>query len=108
MLNILFVCSRNQWRSLTAEKVFRNYAGVSVKSAGTENAARIRISEKLVKWAHIIFVMEKKHRQRIDERFPSHDKEVIILDIPDNYEFMDEELIQIIKKSVEPFLTNMD
>lgn len=108
MLNILFVCSRNQWRSLTAEKIFKNQPGVSVKSAGTENAARIRISEKLLKWAEIIFVMEKKHRQRIDERFPNHGKEIIILDIPDNYEFMDEELVQIIKKSVGPFLAKMD
>ncbi|CAH0997540.1 hypothetical protein EMA8858_03674 [Emticicia aquatica] len=105
-MNLLFVCSRNQWRSPTAEAIFKNSQEHQVQSAGTEPSARIKISEKLINWSDIIFVMEKKHKQRIDQRFASisNEKEIIILDIPDDYQFMDEELIELIKIAVSPYL----
>jgi predicted protein tyrosine phosphatase len=106
-MNILFVCSRNQWRSPTAETIYKNQQGLSVRSAGTEPSARIKITAKLIHWADIIFVMEKRHKQRIIENFRDNcqSKEIIILDIPDDYQFMDEELIDSIKRSVEPYLS---
>lgn len=70
-MNILFVCSRNKWRSLTAETIFKNHSDHQIKSAGTEPSARIKIIAKMIIWADLIFVMEKRHRQRISERFPS-------------------------------------
>ncbi|PLK45542.1 low molecular weight protein tyrosine phosphatase family protein [Emticicia sp. TH156] len=105
-MNLLFVCSRNQWRSPTAEAIFKNYAGHKAKSAGTEPSARIKINEKLLLWADIIFVMEKKHCIRIQEKFPYivHDKPMIVLDIPDEFQFMDEELVLSLKKAVLPYL----
>jgi predicted protein tyrosine phosphatase len=105
-LNLLFICSRNQWRSPTAENIFKGKQGMQVRSAGTENSARIRVSEKMLLWADIIFVMEKKHKVRLTEKFPSviSQKEIIVLDIPDEYHFMDPELIEILKTSVEPYL----
>jgi predicted protein tyrosine phosphatase len=104
-MNILFVCSRNKWRSLTAETIFKNNQVHNVKSAGTENSARIRITEKLVNWSDLIFVMEKKHKQRIKEKFGSviGNKEIIVLGIQDDFEYMDEELIEILKNSVFPY-----
>ena len=50
--------------------------------------------------------MEKKHRQRLIQKFPdeTNEKKIIILDIEDNYKYMDTELIEIIKTSVEPHL----
>ena len=42
-----------------------------MRSAGTENSARIRVSEKMVLWADLIFVMEKKHKTRLVEKFPN-------------------------------------
>jgi predicted protein tyrosine phosphatase len=105
-VNILFVCSRNKWRSATAETVYKNHADHQVRSAGTEPSARIKISAKLILWADLIFVMEKKHKQRIAERFPEeiYEKEIIILDIPDDYQYMDEELIDEIELKVADFL----
>jgi len=105
-MNILFVCSRNKWRSPTAETIYKNVDGIFTKSAGTEPSARIKINEKLIDWADIIFVMEKKHKQRIQEKYHSsiNNKNIITLDIPDEYHFMDEELIDIIKTSVNPHL----
>lgn len=106
MKKVLFVCSRNKWRSLTAETIYKNHPNCIVKSAGTENNARIKINEKLILWAEIIFVMEKKHKDRIAEKFPNeiHNKEIIILDILDVYKFMDKELIEEIKMSVSEYL----
>lgn len=105
-MNILFVCSRNQWRSPTAEAIFKHSQLYQVRSAGTEPSARIRITEKLVDWADIIFVMEKKHRQRIREKFEfaTNGKKIIVLDIPDEYAYMDEELIESLKIAVSPYL----
>lgn len=105
-MNVLFVCSRNKWRSRTAETIFKNSATHVVKSAGTEPGARIKITAKLVAWADIIFVMENKHRQRIKDRFNQEirTKQVVVLDIADAYGYMDEELIEIIKTVVSPYL----
>jgi protein-tyrosine phosphatase len=105
-MNILFICSRNKWRSLTAETIYKGRQDISVKSAGTEPSARIRLNAKLVLWADLIFVMEKEHKQRITERFSdeAREKKIVVLDIPDEYQFMDPELIDTIKASVEPIL----
>ncbi len=48
--------------------------------------------------------MEKVHRQKLSKKFPSsfNGKRVICLDIPDNYEYMDETLIKILKAKVLP------
>jgi len=105
-VNILFVCSRNQWRSPTAEEIYKNKDGIKVRSAGTEASARIKINAKTIAWANIIFVMEKKHKQRIQEKYSSElsDKEMITLDIPDDYQFMDPDLIEEITTKVNYYL----
>ncbi len=61
----------------------------------------------MVLWADLIFVMEKKHKARLVEKFPNatSTKEIIILDIPDEYQYMDPELIETLRASVEPYLS---
>jgi predicted protein tyrosine phosphatase len=105
-MNILFVCSRNQWRSPTAEKIYRNRLGLNVRSAGTEPSARVRLTAKTIEWADLIFVMEKKHKQRMLENFPfeMENKKIIVLDIADDYQFMDEELMEDIQTKVDAYL----
>ncbi|HEV7231308.1 MAG TPA: protein tyrosine phosphatase [Bacteroidia bacterium] len=105
-MNILFICSRNQWRSPTAEAIYKNSEGLRVKSAGTEPSARIKLTAGLIEWADLIFVMEKKHKERLTSKFPDQTsaKTIIILDIPDEYGYMDEELIASIKVSVSHYL----
>lgn len=104
-MNILFVCSRNQWRSPTAEKIYKNHSIVTAKSAGTEPSARIKLTSKMIQWADLIFVMEKKHKQRMAENFPEEipGKKIIVLEIPDEYGFMDQELIEEIKTKVDVY-----
>ncbi len=107
-MNLLFVCSRNQWRSPTAEAMFKTSETHHAKSAGTEPSARIKLNAKLIHWADILFAMEKKHKQRMIENFPEETKgkRIVILDIPDEYEYMDPELIENIKISVGQYLND--
>lgn len=105
MSNFLFICSRNKWRSKTAEDIFKDTEGLSVRSAGTSSSARIKVNEKLIEWADLIFVMEKHHKQWLNQKYPFllNDKEMIVLDIPDEYQYMDAELVQILKIAIEPY-----
>ena len=93
-MNILFVCSQNKRRSLTAEKMFDGRDGNCVRSAGTENNSRIKVTPGLIGWADIIFCFEKKHLRRLKEKYSGEleGKRVITLNIPDDYSYMDEEL----------------
>ena len=105
-LKLLFVCSRNRWRSPTAEKVFDGVDGFQARSAGTEAGARIKVTAGHIGWADLIFVMEKKHLQRLQEKFPDElaDKRVVCLNIPDDYQFMQPELITVLQAAVPPHL----
>ncbi|MEO5772526.1 MAG: low molecular weight protein tyrosine phosphatase family protein [Sphingomicrobium sp.] len=102
MKNVLFVCSQNRLRSPTAEQLFAERPGVTVTSAGTNNDAENPLTSDLVRWADIIFVMEKAHRNKLQKRFKADLKEarLICLDIPDEYEFMDEALIRLLRAKV--------
>ncbi|MBJ9954042.1 MULTISPECIES: protein tyrosine phosphatase [unclassified Acinetobacter] len=105
-MNSLFICSRNQWRSPTAERVFAVGYGLSTRSAGTSKHAKHTVSLKDIVWADMIFVMEQKHKQNIKEKFAQQlqHKKVVVLDIPDDFPYMDEELIEILKDTMLPYL----
>ena len=106
MKNILFICSRNQWRSPTAEKVYSKDPRVNVRSAGTSPKARHTVNTKDITWAELIFVMEHKHKDRLKAQYSKllQHKKVIVLNIPDEYQYMDEELVGLIEASVEEYL----
>ncbi|CAH0998786.1 hypothetical protein LEM8419_00123 [Neolewinella maritima] len=95
MQHLLFICSRNQWRSRTAETLFQDHPDVRVKSAGTSSVARVRVSQQLLDWADRIYVMESHHRDKLLQRFGRGDWEgrTVVLDIADEYRYMDEELV---------------
>lgn len=108
-MKLLFICSRNKWRSLTAEKIFHGN-GYDVRSAGTEDQARIKVTDGHIGWAELIFVMEKKQARRLKEKFGAmlKGKQVICLDIPDEFTFMDEELIETLKTRVSEYIALAD
>lgn len=105
-MHLLFLCSQNKRRSLTAEKIFDGYNGHSARSAGTENNSRVKVTSGLLGWADIIFCMEKKHVRRIKEKYPDIvcDKKVICLNIDDDYEYMDEELCGLLQSAVSEYI----
>ncbi len=104
--NVLFVCSRNQWRSPTAEQVWCKHPALSVRSGGTSPNARHPISANDLSWAQVVFVMEEKHKSRLvaECRRLLENKPIHVLDIPDDYKYMDEELVDLLRQSVGAIL----
>jgi len=90
-------------RSATAHKIFENDERFEVKSAGTDQSANTPLSIDLLNWADSIIVMEKHHRNFIRQKFSDiyKDKKIVCLYIPDDYDFMQTELIGILKDKVE-------
>ena len=105
-LHVLFICSRNQWRSPTAEKVWRSHPALSVRSAGTSPSARRHVSSDDISWADVIFVMEERHKERLVAEHAGllAGKPMHVLDIPDEYHFMDPELVEELQRSVGAIL----
>ena len=103
---MLFICSRNRKRSPTAEAVFSDRADLEVASAGLAPDAEEIITPELLQWAELILVMEKAHRSRLQRRFGADVRHarVVCLDIPDDYDFMDERLVMRLQTVVPPLL----
>ena len=99
MKRYLFVCSQNRLRSPTAEQIFAARDDVEVSSAGTNHDADNPLGAELVEWADVIVVMEKQHRSKIQKRFQSalKSKRIVVLGIPDEYEFMDGALVKLLE-----------
>lgn len=104
--NVLFLCSQNRLRSPTAEQVFADWPGIETASAGLLADADEVLSPELLQWADLVFVMEKAHRNRLSSRYKAwlNGKRVICLDVPDDYEYMDPVLVELLKRRVSPFL----
>ena len=100
MKKVLFVCSRNRLRSPTAEVLFAAVPGIETDSAGLADDATCPLASDQLEWADIVCVMEKRHRTLLARRFSRHllGKKVVCLDIPDKFEFMQPELIELLEK----------
>lgn len=105
-MRILFVCSQNRLRSPTAEQVFSHVQGIEVASAGTNHDAEEPLTAEWVRWANMIVVMEKTHRAKLRRRFGKalNGQRIVCLDIPDDYAFMDEELVRLLETRMARFL----
>lgn len=101
MKRLLFVCSGNKLRSPTAEAVFRG-ENILTRSIGTSRDAKKCANVNDLKWSDIIFVMEEKHKQRLLANFSRslQYKEIKVLNIPDDYGFMNKDLIKILKNKL--------
>ncbi|MEQ7155664.1 low molecular weight protein tyrosine phosphatase family protein [Brevundimonas aurifodinae] len=86
--------------------MFADWPGVETASAGLAPDADEPCTDELVEWADIIFVMERAHRARLQKRFRQSLKSarVVCLDIPDDYAFMQPELVALLEKKVGPLL----
>jgi predicted protein tyrosine phosphatase len=102
-LKVLFVCAMNRQRSVTAERLYCRDPRLEVRSAGVWAEALRRVSEADVKWADVVFVMEREHKRWITTHFQHLELPPIeVLDIPDEYECMDPHLQEILRMTLEP------
>jgi predicted protein tyrosine phosphatase len=106
MKHVLFVCGRNRLRSPTAEAIFSGRDDIAVAAAGVSSDADTPVDAELLEWADVVFVMEKSHREKLTARFRAALKNtrIVCLDIPDNFAFMDPELIRLLKAKAGPLL----
>ena len=106
-MKVLFICGRNQKRSPTAARLYQDDPRLEVRSAGTSDSSRRRVSETDLRWADLIIVMERKYTARIRAKFPDLDlPRVESLEIPDDYEYMDPELVELLQDGVEQILAS--
>ncbi len=103
---LLFICSRNRIRSLTAERIFGRLPGIQARSAGTQPNARIVVTEGHIGWADLIVFMEKSHLNRVRQKFPDalEGRRIVTLHIPDDYQFMQPDLIDELHAKVSQHL----
>ena len=105
---LLFVCTANQHRSRTAEDLYARSPCYEARSAGTdvldEDPDEQPVTEELLDWADIVFVMEPYHREVIEERFPRLVKRIVVLNIDDVYYRGDPLLIRMLEERLVPYL----
>lgn len=103
--NLLVVCGRNKKRSRTAEHLFKNDSRFNIRSAGLSPKSDRKISEIDLNWADWVLVMENQQRRKIWDLFNHLElPEIEILEIPDDYEFMDPELVEILTDKINETL----
>ena len=109
-MRVLFVCSQNYMRSLTAETAFNGAGGHEVRSAGTLPSARRRVTGDDVRWAELIFVMETAHIRQVKQAFPEElaGKQLACLNIPDEFNYMAAELVARLRSAAAPYVVFPD
>ena len=101
-IKILFVCTVNRMRSATAHKIFESDPRFEVDSAGTDKSANTVLEPEHLEWADAVIVMEKSHRNFIRHKYPEYynKKKIVCLYVPDIFDYMQQELIDILKDKV--------
>ena len=74
--------------------------------ANPETAFEEVLTAEWVDWADLILVMEKRHQKLLNERFGRRLKgrQVVCLRIPDQYEFMEPALVELLQERAGPYL----
>ena len=107
---VLFLCRHNQMRSPTAERIFCKRPDLDVRSAGTAPDALARVSAPMLEWADLIFIMDDSQRRALARSFPGHAalERLICLDIPDEFTFLQPELVELLHTRATPHLPALD
>ena len=102
----LFICGKARMRNPTAADICAYWQGVETDFAGLSNDADERVSSEHIEWADVIFGMERKHKSKLRNLFSAILKEtrVISLDIPDNFVYMQPELVQFLETRLRGLL----
>ena len=107
---VLTVCSGGVLRSPTAAVLLTQPPyNFNTRSCGTEEYALIPITEELVYWADEIVVAAYGHLDKVEAMIKQAYIEdesqplVHVLDIPDDFDYMDPEMILIMREKFNEF-----
>lgn len=105
-LNALFICGKARIRSPTAADIARNHDGVDTDFAGLSRDADEQLGTEQIGWADIIFVMEARQKKKLTAGFGAAllNKHVIVLGIPDQFSYMQPELVSLLSPKLRAAL----
>ena len=106
MIRALFICGKAQARGPTAAQIASQMDGVRADCGGLSNDADDLLSVEQLEWADVVFVMEPRHKTRLSAKFSGalRGKQIINLDVPDLYSFMQPELVEILTNKLRTHL----
>lgn len=109
LVRALFICQFNKKRSATAERVFVKDPTLDVLSAGTSEDALVRVNERMLEWADIIFAMDEEQIHDLQRMFPGHPAilSIVCLQIRDVYNFLDPQLVTLLHERTQPHLERL-
>jgi predicted protein tyrosine phosphatase len=88
--------------------LYREDPRINVRSRGTSPNSKQWLSLNDILWATLILVMESKHKQMILSQYQQQlVATVMVLDIPDEYQYMDEELQELLVAAIDPILDEL-
>lgn len=105
-LRVLFVCTQNKVRSLTAEHLYRVRPDLEVKSCGTANFAKTQFTKELLDWAEVIFVADDSQVEFMKQKFGADalGKPVVCLGLPDVFTYKSDPLVVKLIAKLDPYL----
>ena len=102
---LLFVCTANRQRSPTAESLFEDDERYEARSCGVSALEGTQCDATLLDWADVVFCMEPRHRQILEQRYPeAREKEIVVLNIEDRYLRGEPELVHLLEKRLADWL----
>jgi predicted protein tyrosine phosphatase len=103
---VLFVCEGNLHRSPTAERLSATTPGIQARSAGLSDLARVQVTDELLAWADVVFVMQRRLRRLLRRRFAAAlaGKELVCLGVPDDFQAGQPELVAVLTERLAPHL----
>ena len=107
----LFVCSAGVLRSPTAALHFAKTKGWNTRAVGDNvEFALIPVSEALMTWADVVFVMTTDQRIHLKQKFGNErfGNKIFVMNIEDDFGFMDEELVGFLEASMEHLTSEVD
>src|SRR5882672_2058679 len=92
---VLFVCTHNEVRSLTAEHVYRRRTDLEIRSAGVASHSKNPLTKDVVDWADLVVAFEPKHVETIKRQFPEEQRrtDFVCLRLPDKFEYKSPKLV---------------
>ena len=105
-MRVLFVCTQNKVRSLTAEHLYHVRPDLEVKSAGTANFAKNRLTRELLEWAEVVFVFDDSQLNFIEQTFGKEalGKPVVCLGLLDVFTYKSDPLVVKLVAKLDPYL----
>ncbi|MBU0957191.1 MAG: protein tyrosine phosphatase, partial [Nanoarchaeota archaeon] len=84
--------------------LFKDSNKVEAKSAGLAPYAEKKLTKQSIEWADKIFVMEHEHKIMLFKMFPDINKEVVVLNINNDYSRGDKELVEVLRRKLGDYL----